>query len=96
MSIFHSRSLQAFSFLAWLLEPWLAGWLGLEWSSWHITITTGSSSGTGAGLGQTVSHQGFMLWWEQQLAWVWSLLVIGLCVTSTDVWEHALDGPVFV
>lgn len=57
---------------------------------------TGSSSGTGADLGQTVSHQDFMLWWEQQLAWVRSLLVIGLCVTNTGVWRHALEGPVFV
>lgn len=49
---------------------------------------TGSSSGTGADLGQTASRQDFMLWWERQLAWVWYLLIIASCMDNTDVWGH--------
>lgn len=50
---------------------------------------TGSSSGTGADLGQTASHRDSMLWWEQQLAWVQYQLIIGSCMDNTDVW-----GPI--
>lgn len=41
---------------------------------------TGSSSGSGADLGQTASHQDFMLWWERQLAWVQYLPIIASCM----------------